>query len=133
MYITAILSPTSSHYAIYKSLKVKVIPMTCLCRHTGQPNIQLQLTRNPAVEGHGWPLFTRERPGTKCTGGWVGLGTGLDGTENLAPIGIRYPDRPARSESLYRLRYPGPLQVTYFAEIAHNIIPITTKIQLNYI
>ena len=29
------------------------------------------------------------------------------GVENLAPTGIRSPDRPARSESLYRLRYPG--------------------------
>ena len=30
-------------------------------------------------------------------------------TENLAPspTGIRSPDRPARSESLYRLSYPG--------------------------
>ena len=28
--------------------------------------------------------------------------------ENLAPTGLRSPDRPARSESLYRLRYPGP-------------------------
>jgi len=28
------------------------------------------------------------------------------GAENLAPDGIRYPDRPARSQSLYRLRYP---------------------------
>ena len=26
------------------------------------------------------------------------------------PTGIRSPDRPARSESLYRLRYPGPLK-----------------------
>ena len=26
-------------------------------------------------------------------------------TENLAPIGIRSPDRPARSQSLYRLSY----------------------------
>jgi hypothetical protein len=30
------------------------------------------------------------------------------GAENLAPTGIRSPDLPARSESLYRLRYPGP-------------------------
>jgi len=29
------------------------------------------------------------------------------GAENLAPTGIRFPDLPARSESLYRLRYPG--------------------------
>jgi hypothetical protein len=28
-------------------------------------------------------------------------------TENLALTGTRPPDRPARSESLYRLRYPG--------------------------
>jgi hypothetical protein len=28
------------------------------------------------------------------------------GAENLAPIGIRSPDRQARSQSLYRLRYP---------------------------
>ena len=30
------------------------------------------------------------------------------GAENLAPTGIRSPDRPARSESLYRLRHAGP-------------------------
>ena len=28
--------------------------------------------------------------------------------ENVAPTGIRSPDFPARSESLYRLSYPGP-------------------------
>jgi hypothetical protein len=28
------------------------------------------------------------------------------GAENLSPTGIRSPDRPARSQSLYRLRYP---------------------------
>ena len=31
------------------------------------------------------------------------------GAENLAPTGIRSPDRPARSESLYRLSYLDPL------------------------
>ena len=30
------------------------------------------------------------------------------GAEYLAPTGIRSPDRPARSESLYRLSYRGP-------------------------
>ena len=29
------------------------------------------------------------------------------GAENLAPTGIRSPDRPAHSESPYRLSYPG--------------------------
>jgi hypothetical protein len=39
------------------------------------------------------------------------------GAKNLAPTGIRSPDRPARNQSLYRLRYP-----------AHNIL---TTSQLN--
>jgi hypothetical protein len=30
------------------------------------------------------------------------------GAENVAPTGIRSPDLPARSESLYRRRYPDP-------------------------
>ena len=29
-------------------------------------------------------------------------------TENLSPTGIQSPDRPARSESLHRIGYPGP-------------------------
>jgi hypothetical protein len=33
------------------------------------------------------------------------------GAENLAPTGIRSPYFPARSESLYRLSYPGPQSV----------------------
>ena len=38
--------------------------------------------------------------------GW-GPGQVWTGAENLAPTGIRSPDRPARSVSLYRLSYPG--------------------------
>jgi hypothetical protein len=43
----------------------------------------------PIVQEVGWP------PGPV----WTGAG-------NLAPTGIRSPDRPARSQSLYQLRYP---------------------------
>jgi len=43
----------------------------------------------PIVQEAGWA------PGPV----WTGAG-------NLAPTGIRSPDRPARSQSLYRLRYP---------------------------
>jgi hypothetical protein len=39
--------------------------------------------------------------------GWA-PGTVWTGAENLAPTAIRSPDRLARSESLYRLRYLGP-------------------------
>ena len=54
-------------------------------------------------------LHPRERPGTHCTGGWVGCTSGLDRCGKSRPrTGIRSPDRPARSQSLYRLSYPGP-------------------------
>jgi hypothetical protein len=50
------------------------------------------------------PLYPRERPGTHCIGGWVVLKAG---EENLASTGVRSPNRPARSELLYRLSYHG--------------------------
>ena len=53
------------------------------------------------------PLYPQERPGTHCTGGWVGPRACLDGCGKYPPTGIRSPDRPVRSESLYRLSYPG--------------------------
>ena len=39
--------------------------------------------------------------------GWA-PGPVWTGAENLVPTGIRSPDRPARSQSLYRLSYPVP-------------------------
>ena len=46
--------------------------------------------------------------------------------KNLAPTGIRSPDRPARSESLYRLRYSGPLRVSKFLR-STNTSPILAR------
>jgi hypothetical protein len=40
--------------------------------------------------------------------GWA-PGPVWTGAKYLAPSGIRSPDRPTLSESLYRLSYPGPL------------------------
>ena len=39
--------------------------------------------------------------------GWA-PGPVWTGAENLDPTRIRFLDRPVRSESLYRLSYPGP-------------------------
>ena len=42
----------------------------------------------------------------------------------ISPHGIRSPDRPARSQSLYRLSYPGPLYC-----IVKNICAVSGKMQ----
>ena len=67
-----------------------------------------------ALDGGGW---STPRPGRFTPGkdpipivqeaGWA-PGPLWTSAENLAPIGIRSPDRPTRSESLYRLSYLGP-------------------------
>jgi hypothetical protein len=57
-------------------------------------------------------------PGTHWIGGWVCLRTGLDDVEKrkfltLPGLELRPLCRPACSQSLYRLRYPGSLRVIY--------------------
>jgi hypothetical protein len=53
------------------------------------------------------PLFTPEKAPILIVqeAGWA-QGSVWTGLENLAPIGIRSPELPARSQSLYLLRYP---------------------------
>jgi hypothetical protein len=55
------------------------------------------------------PLYPRERDPVPIVqeAGWAPGRVWTDAV-NLAPTGIRSPDRPARSESLYRLSYRGP-------------------------
>ena len=72
------------------------------------------LSLTSALDGGGWltPRLCHFTPGKDPVpivqeGGWA-PGPVWTGAENLAPTGIRSPDRPARSESLYRLSYPGP-------------------------
>jgi hypothetical protein len=66
-----------------------------------------------ALEGGEWSASHPERfytPGKDPVpilqeAGWA-PGPVWTGAENLAPTRIRSPDRPARSQLLYRLRYP---------------------------
>jgi hypothetical protein len=57
---------------------------------------------------HAPASLPRQRSGSYCTGGWMGPRPVWTSAGNFAPTGIRSPYRPARSESLYRLSYPGP-------------------------
>ena len=82
-------------------------------------------------------LYPRERPSTHCIGGWVGPRARLDGWGKSRPNGTRSPDRPARSEPLYRLSYRGPKNTTcktskervmndHIKFLSYMILPITT-------
>jgi len=53
-------------------------------------------------------LPSRKRPGTHCVGGWAGPRASLDGFGKSRPHRVSIPGTSSRSESLYRLAYPGP-------------------------
>ena len=55
-----------------------------------------------------------KRPDSHCIGGWVGPIVSLDGCGKSRPHRDSVPDRPARSELLYRQNYPGPLNVMLY-------------------
>jgi hypothetical protein len=62
------------------------------------------------VQRHAPAAFTpRKGPVPIVQEAWWAPGPFWIGAENLVPTGIRSPELPARSKSLYRLRYPGPL------------------------
>jgi len=50
-------------------------------------------------------LYPREKSGTHFTRGWVGPRTVVNGGGKSRPYRDSIPDRPARSQSLYRLSY----------------------------
>jgi len=103
----------SSKYICISKSSGKVYPSTGHER----PKRQLSYCFCKLNASLGWVVNTTPRPpyprgrrvGTHCRGGWVGPRAGLDG---FGKSRIRSPDRSARSESLYRLRSPGPLCVS---------------------
>jgi hypothetical protein len=67
-----------------------------------------------------------KRPGTLFTGGWWGAETVWTGAENLVLTGIRSPDRPARSESLYRLSHRDPHRFSVHPPMFAFSLPLVT-------
>ena len=66
-------------------------------------------------------LYLRERPGSHCIGGWVGPRARLDGCGKSGRLTrSRTSDRPALSEPLYRLSYPGSKQLTVMYLISNT-------------
>jgi hypothetical protein len=92
--------------------QIKCNPLTWLHTHREEVELCLQSNCSPAQQVVRQHYVSASLPqgnnsGTHCTGGWVGLGTGLDGTGIVFPTGIWSPDHPARSDLLYRLSYCG--------------------------
>ena len=68
------------------------------------------------------PLFTPGKVPVPIVqkAGWAPGPVWTD-AENLAATGIRFPDRPARSQSLYRLRYPTHASKQAYSEIYRSV------------
>ena len=99
-----------------KKLKCTLVQALRLCTgctaHRGSRSIALLFHDHGTRRGWGVsvtprPLFTPGKDPVSVVqeAGWA-AGPVWTGAENLASTGIRFPDRPARSQPLYRLRYP---------------------------
>ena len=67
------------------------------------------------------PAAPGKRPGTNRTRGWVDPRAGLDGCGKSRPYRDSIPRRPTRSESLYRLPYPGPHKIKGLLEVGNYL------------
>ena len=91
--------------------KGKVFPLQAGLWPRGWVEVQLYSSMTAALEGGEGSAsrpgrsLPRERPGTHCTGGWLGPRASVDGRK-ISPHRDSIPGHPARSQSLYRLSYP---------------------------
>ena len=99
------------------AVKVKGLPITGHEGPEGEYRYSSTLSGPRHLDGGGWSAprpgrFTPRKDPVPIVQvvGWV-PGPVWKGAESLAPTGIRFPDRPARSESLYRQSYPGPYAI----------------------
>jgi hypothetical protein len=119
-------------------------------RQSQKAKFTLHMPRKPRVRvevslysffnfGARWGGWSTPRPGRLTPGkypvsivsegGWAS-GPDWSGAENLASTRIRSPHHPARSESLYRLSYRGPL--THVVELKKPAADNTTIAGISY-
>ena len=112
-----VCAPTYTYIYMYvlKTVKCTLVQALRLCTgrtaHKGSRGIDLLFLDHDTRRGEGpasrsGRSLSQERFGTHCTGGWVGPRVGLDKCEKSQPHWGLIPDRSARSQPLYRLRYP---------------------------
>jgi len=86
------------------------------------PFLDYGTTRGWGVSVTPWPLFTPWKDPVFIVqeAGWA-PGPVWTGAENLAPTGIPSPDCPARSQSLYQLRFPAHTQNGITENLLENL------------
>jgi len=115
-YCTCRYLPLNVDVKKVKKVKCTLVQALRLCTgrtaHRGSRGITLLFYDHGTRWGWGVslmprPLFTPGKDPVPIVqeAGWA-PGPVWTGAENLVPTGIRSPDRPARSQSQYRLRYP---------------------------
>ena len=113
-------------------VKVTLVQALRLCTgrtaHRGSRGIALHFLDHGTRRGWGVsvtprPFFTPGKDPVPIVqeAGWA-PGPVWTGAENLAPTGIRSPDRPARSQSLYRLRYPAHMWHIWRGRKIHRVL-----------
>jgi len=115
----------------YVKVKCNLVQALRLCTgrtaHTGSRGIALLFHDHGSRRGWGTsvtprPLFTPRKDPVPIVqdAGWA-PGPVWTGGEKLAPTGIRSRDRPARSQSLYRLHYSTHCVHTYCVKSAESV------------
>jgi hypothetical protein len=110
--------PVTGIALLFLLLRVMWDPSLCLAKTCGGVNIQIKISLTSALDGGEWSAsrpcrFTAgERAPVTHWVGLVGRITGLNDVEEgtfltLPRLELGFLSRPARSQSLYRLRYPG--------------------------
>ena len=90
----------------------------------GEERYSFTLSLNSTIEG-GWVVNATPRPFYPLERGLVHIYRWLGGPQGRSarvrkispPAGNRSPDRSARSESLYRVSYPGPLLINRWSSM----------------
>ena len=127
MYVCRKSQANSPNFPLLQWLDVpdkgKVHPRTGHEGPEGEYRYSSTLSLTLALDGSGWltPRLCRFTPGKDPVpivqeAGWA-TGPVWTGAENLVPTGIRLQDRRGRSESLYRLSYPGSVMCLIPKEI----------------
>jgi hypothetical protein len=117
----------TSHYLCIK-VKHTLVQALRLCTgrpaHTGSRDVALPF-HDHCIRIGWWvsvtvpaALYHRKKPVPIVQEAVWATETVWTGVENIAPTGIRSPDRPACSQSLYRLSYPGPSHIYFFFNLA---------------